>query len=150
MGALDGASPSPFAADALWAGVPVITLPGQHMAARVASSLVTLHLSRAADDIKSLFVVRNFEECVRAFACPRSDRIDSLGRYHALAVALARSSGDVSPDALLTRARAAFSMGRKESLVFDVGKWMTSWERVSWACVARVLLGSCGGTWVVW
>jgi hypothetical protein len=32
------------------------------MAARVASTLVTLHLSRAPDVIKSLFVVRNFEE----------------------------------------------------------------------------------------
>jgi predicted O-linked N-acetylglucosamine transferase (SPINDLY family) len=52
----------PLPADALWAGVPVITLPGQHMAARVASTLVTLHLSRAPDVIKSLFVVRNFEE----------------------------------------------------------------------------------------
>ena len=49
-------------ADALWAGVPVITLPGQHMAARVASTLVSLHLCRAPDAIKSLFVVRNFEE----------------------------------------------------------------------------------------
>jgi hypothetical protein len=49
-------------ADALWAGVPVITLPGHHMAARVASTLVSLHLCRAPDAIKSLFVVRNFEE----------------------------------------------------------------------------------------
>ena len=53
---------TPLPADALWAGVPVITLPGQHMAARVASTLVSLHLCRAPDAIKSLFVVRNFEE----------------------------------------------------------------------------------------
>ncbi len=56
----------PLPADALWAGVPVITLPGQHMAARVAATLVTLHLRRASDAIKSLFVVRNFDEFVRA------------------------------------------------------------------------------------
>lgn len=75
------ASSSPFPADALWAGVPVITLPGQHMAARVASTLVTLHLSRAADDVKSLFVVRNFEECVPAFSCPPSSgRVDFVGQ----------------------------------------------------------------------
>ncbi len=55
----------PLPADALWAGVPVITLPGQHMAARVASTLVSLHLRSASDVIKSLFVVRNFEECAR-------------------------------------------------------------------------------------
>lgn len=32
------------------------------MAARVASTLVTLHLRQAPRDIRSLFVVRNFEE----------------------------------------------------------------------------------------
>ena len=55
-------------------------------------------------------------------------RADPTGRYHALAVALAHNNA--SPHTLLARARAAFSKGRRESLVFDVGAWMRSWERV--------------------
>ena len=53
---------------------------------------------------------------------------DPTGRYHALAVALAHNNA--SPHTRLSRARAAFSKGRRESLVFDVGAWMRSWERV--------------------
>ncbi len=55
-------------------------------------------------------------------------------------MALARGRADASSSSLLSRARAAFSSRRVESLVFDVGKWISAWERVR---------GVVGG-WFVW
>ena len=69
----------PPSADALWAGVPIITLPGHHMAARVASSIVSLHLRKAPALIRSLFVVRNFDECVNVCCTHRNASPSVIG-----------------------------------------------------------------------
>jgi hypothetical protein len=92
----------PVPADALWAGVPVITLPGQHMAARVASSLVAVHLSRAPAALKRAFVVRNFDEYAGASATRHSR--DVLSSSQLKTSALIQCVGTTR---LLSRLRAA-------------------------------------------
>ena len=90
------------ACDVLWAGVPLVTLPGARMAARVAASLA------------------------RATGCGEAMVAASWAEYEAKAVALGRDA-DGCRTRLAARLRAAVRGGCE---LFDTAGWVRDFERL--------------------
>lgn len=87
-------------ADALWGALPVVTLAGEHMAARVASSLLNIYGGSAA-----VTIARNLEDYI--------DIAVSLGTRPLLLADLKKRLRDA----------------RATSQLFDGPRWMVGWER---------------------
>jgi len=88
------------AADALWAGVPVLTAPvGEAMAARLGSSVLLL------SGISAVTVARTLHD------------------YFEIAARVAHR-----PE-VLRRVRSAVEAARPAAALFDLGRWMRAWER---------------------
>ena len=89
------------AADALWAGVPVLTAPvGEAMAARLGSSVLLLSQRSSATVART------------------------LGDYFEVAARVAHRPG------VLRRVRGAIEAARGAAALFDLGRWMGAWERL--------------------
>lgn len=104
------------AGDVLWAGVPIVTLPGELMVTRGASSLL---LAGGG----ALTVARTFEEYEDLVSYPVVDACAGLICFQAMALLMRPSA--------LARARAALRNCRTECNLFrtrDV--WVPNWEVV--------------------
>ena len=113
------------AGDVLWAGVPIVTLPGELMVTRGASSLL---LAGGG----ALTVARTFEEYEDLVTYPVADARFGLICFQAMALLMRPSA--------LARARAALRNCRTECNLFrtrDV--WVPNWEVI----LLRVIFSDC-------
>lgn len=131
------------ATDVLWAGVPMVTLPGHAMISRVAASILI------ADGLQH-FVARNLDVTLpslpllsltidfsRIFASSlHSNAPPSSQDYIGMAAAFKRD--EAAAGRVAARARRATESARKSSDLFDTQVRRSSWSlfvpRVRWGC----------------